>query len=292
LETARQSLQDLQSQTETLRQHRNEALLRDDDPQASRLQGRTEGLERASRTAAEKVRLLEQVAEKEAASAAARERQEKIDRIELLFRERDEVGGRLAALVAEADATFVRALSIGQEISSLWPWRRDELGATLCSTGAMTVALQNEIYRHARPAPGGGLEHLAPPSFPGGVPGDFMWMMVPEKSAAPLVDRLAGATAAAGIILRTGRNDAVPDPVPIVLPASPDASAEPAPAPCDAAPPPGAINGHSEPKDAPPPPNPELSRLLAELDALVSKPMGPVEDAKYESLSRRVKQLS
>jgi len=290
LEQARQSLVDLQVQVETLREQRDQALLRDDDPQASRLQGRIEGLERASRTAVEKVRLLEAQASREANERHAAERAELIGRIEAKFAERDAAGAELAALVSQSDAAFVRVLELGQEIADLWPWRRDELGATLCSAGAMTLALQHEIYRHARPAPGGGMPHTAPPSYPGGMPQDLMWTMVPSRSARPLTERLGEASAAATRIMRTGINTPAPPPVPIVLPASLDTSAEAAPDPV-AAPVP-ASNGHAEAKDAPPPPNPELSLLLSELDALVSKPMGPVEDAKYESLSRRVKQLS
>jgi hypothetical protein len=186
LETARQSLLDLQSQIETLRQQRDQALLRDDDPQASRLQGRLEGLERVSRTASEKVRLLEAQASREASEQAAREKEALIVRIEARFAERDTAGAELAQLVAQADKTFVRVLELGQEIAGMWEWRPGDLGSALCSVGAMTVALQNEIYRiSGRPAPGGGLPHTAPPAFPGGRPGDLLWAMIRKNQRGP-----------------------------------------------------------------------------------------------------------
>jgi hypothetical protein len=295
LESARQALADLQAQIETLREQRDQALLRDDDPQASRLQGRIEGVERASRTASEKVRLLEAQASREASERAAQEKAELIGRIEEKFRERDKVGSELAQLVAQADRAFVRVLELGQEIAGMWEWKRDELGATLCAAGPMTSALQGEIYRVAgRPNPGGGLPHLAPPSYPGGHPADFMWAMVPEKSAKPLVDRLAEASAVAGTVMRLGRNIAsspVPIVVPLAVPASPDA---PVLAPT--------TNGHAVPEAVPAPatngnvPVPtigspeaiEYSMLLARQVALVEGPQTPAAEAEYASISKRL----
>jgi hypothetical protein len=69
LEAARQSLADLQAQIEALRQQRDEALLRDEDPVAARLESRIEGLTRQTRTASDKVALLEAQASREAAEA-------------------------------------------------------------------------------------------------------------------------------------------------------------------------------------------------------------------------------
>jgi hypothetical protein len=200
--------------------------------------------------------------------------------------------------VAQADQCFVRTLTLGQEIAGMWEWRSGDLGSALCSVGAMTVALQNEIYRiSGRPAPGGGLPHTAPPAFPGGRPGDLLWAMIPEKSSRPLVDRLAEASRAASQIMKVGYN--APDFAPPLAaePAlgAPDAPALPAPT----------ANGHAAPASVPAPagqgnvPVPpigtaeqlEYSMLLARQMSLVSGEQTEAAEREYKSNLKRIEKL-
>jgi hypothetical protein len=192
----------------------------------------------------------------------------------------------LAQLVAQADAAFVRVLELGQQIAAMWEWRPGDLGSALCSVGAMTVALQNEIYRiSGRPAPGGGMPHTAPPAFPGGRPGDLLWAMIPEKSARPLVERLAEASAAGVQITRTGRHDPAPASVPIVL--------EPVPVSSDAAPVPApAVNGNVPTPTIGSPEQLEYSMLCARNAALVEGPQTEAAEREYKSNLKRIEKLS
>jgi hypothetical protein len=296
LQSAQEALAATTGLIADLEGQRRAALLGDDDGVVSRLSNRLEGLRRQRQTDLDRVAARFEEAEREANERLAAEKAELIGRVEAKFAERDAAGAELAQLVAQADTAFVKVLNLGQEISAMWEWKRDELGATLCSAGEMTAALRGEIYRVAgRPSPGGGQLHLAPPSYPGGHPADFMWAMVPEKSAKPLTERLAEATAAAGVVMRLGRNIPAPIAVPTAVPASPDAPAMPAPA----------TNGHAEPEAVPPPvidgnvPVPtigspeaiEYSMLCARNAPLVEGEQTPEAETEYRKNLRRIERL-
>jgi hypothetical protein len=303
LESAQEALEQTTALIADLEAQRRAALLGDDDGVVSRLSNRLEGLRRQRQTDLDRVTARFEEAEREAAERAAQEKAELIGRIEEKFRERDAAGAELAQLVAQSDAAFVRVLELGQEIAAMWEWKRDELGAVLCAAGPMTSALQGEIYRVAgRPNPGGGLPHLAPPSYPGGHPADFMWAMIPERSAKPLTERFAEATAAAGTVMRIGRNIPAPPSVPIVVPlavpASPDAPAVPSPEPLSK----GVTNGHAVPEAVPDgnvpvptigsPEQLDYSMLLARQVALVEGPQTEAAEKEYASIGKRLQKLA
>jgi hypothetical protein len=48
------------------------------------------------------------------------------------------------------------------------------------------------------------------PSFPGGKCANLLWVMMPERSSPPMIARFAEASAAASVIMKTGRNSPAP----------------------------------------------------------------------------------
>jgi hypothetical protein len=134
----------------------------------------------------------------------------------------------------------------------------------------------------------GGVLDTRPLSFPGGEPERVELLYQPERTRA-LVDKLADATATAGRIMRTGRND------PELCQGVAGFHEE------QAAPPGVGTNGHAArlasgdaaAKPVPTPaPNPELSRLLLRQNELAEMPeMDAAAEAEYAANARAIAEL-
>jgi hypothetical protein len=293
LEAARQALAESEELIASLEAERLTVLLGDDNARLARIDSRLEGLRRQHRTDLDRVAVREQEAEKESRAKAASEKADLISRIERQFAERDLIAAEMAVAIATADRCFVRLIETARSIRDSWPWRQGDAGAAMLTESTVTGAIRAELYRvGGRPSPGGGQPnpHTAP-SFPGGTPERLEMMMLPAQSARPLTEKFAEASVAAGIIMRTGRNDPAPAAVPIVLePVSPDALLVPAPV----------TNGHAETAPVPTPEPAiertpeqiELGRLLARQADLVSGPLTERDEAEYVKNGRRIAELS
>jgi hypothetical protein len=106
--------------------------------------------------------------------------------------------------------------------------------------------------------------------------------MMPERTK-PMTEKFAEAAAAASVIMKTGRNGPAPAPAPetngAVHPTMNGNSPTEQPAP-------------SPSQVAPQKASPEMIRLLSRQNELVSKNMGPDEDAEYESISKRIREIA
>jgi hypothetical protein len=284
LEQAREALAEAEGLIAALEAERLTALVGDDDRRLARIESRLEGARRQHRTACDRVAVRQAEVEKESQAKAAAERDVRIAEIAAKFRERDEAGRALAEHVKAADDAFVRVLGLNQQIGGMWPWQLGDLGACMCSVGAATAAVSNELYRHARPAPGGGQPHDLPPSFPAAFPADYMLAMDPARSAKPLIDRLAEGTKAGIAIMKKGYH-AADEPMPVAR--------EPVP-PLESKPAPPSANGHAT-VPLPPLNSPEgieYAALLARNSILAEAEQTPEVEREYQQNLRRMERLN
>jgi hypothetical protein len=112
-----------------LHEQRNTELLKDNNAGAIELGVRIANLKLAARAHEDKIGLLREAAEKEAAERRTREREGLIRQIESKLAVRDSAGKELADAVAKADRAFRRLIDIGAEIQNLWNWPASDVPA-------------------------------------------------------------------------------------------------------------------------------------------------------------------
>jgi hypothetical protein len=247
------------------------------------------------RTRSDRVQVLLEEAERKEAERRVKEKLAHIERVEKKLAERDAVAAELAAAIAVADRCWVKLRTLNLAIQAGWPWPHGSIGAALLDDGSALLAIANEIYRvGGRPPVTGGVVDLKQvPTYPGAKCADLSYIMLPERSAPPLIERFAQASAAASRILRSGRNDPIaapavppaaqPEPAQASAPVAESAPA-PAPAPANGAPPMRARTDAER----------EMARLLKRQSELVDRPGGMTEadDSEYELISKEITELS
>jgi hypothetical protein len=214
LQHAQSALQETAEQLKALTARRREVLLAGTDDEVAAVDAEIEAAQRQQRTLTDRVSVLLEQAEQEAAARRAKEHEALIGRVEGKLSERDRAVAKLAGLVAAADAALVEVFALNRAILAAWPWGNN-LGAVLLGDGMVVNALRNEIYRvSGRPPSTGGMPgDPRGPSYPGGVAEDIMWAMMPER-IKPIVEKFAEASAAASVIMKTGRNSPAPASAP------------------------------------------------------------------------------
>lgn len=284
LDRAKAVLAETQAKLAALATERDTALLRGTDADVAQVDGQIEREEKLLRTHSDRVKLLQVEAEKEEAGRRARERASLIERLETKLAARNHAVGKLADLVAAADAAFLDVLALNRQILAAWPWGNGDLGAVMLGDGATLNALRNEIYRvSGRPPSTGGMPgDSRGPSYPGGQCERLEWIMMPEKTR-PMTEKYTEARAAASVIMKTGRNGPAPAP-------STNGAAHPSVTAS-----PGATGQSSivqTPQVAPQKVTPEMLALLERQNVLVSKPMDADADREYELNSARIRELA
>jgi hypothetical protein len=279
LERAQAVLAETDARLAALVKKRNTALLNGSDADVALVDEEIEGVQKLLRTHTDRVSLLAAERQRSEAARRAKEHEALITRVEGKLAERDCAVAELAGHVAAADAALVKVFALNREILAGWPWGNGHLGAVLLGDGATLNALRNEIYRvSGRPPSTGGMPgDPRGPSYPGGQCEQLEWIMMPER-IRPMVEKFAQASAAGSVIMKTGRNGPAPATNGAVHPE---------------------MNGNSPTEQlAPSTPSPsekaspEMIRLLSRQNELVGKPMGADEDAEYESISKRIRQLA
>jgi hypothetical protein len=207
LARAKVVLAETQNKLAALALERNTALLRGTDADVAKVDAEVEATEKLLRTHSDRVKLLEVEAEKEEAARRAKEHAALIGRVEAKLAERDRAIAELAGCAAAADAALLKVFALNRAILAAWPWGNGDLGAVMLGDPAVLGALSNEIFRVAGrpPATGGMPGDPRGPSYPGGRPERLEWIMLPAKSARPLIEKFAEAAAAAVQIMRSGR---------------------------------------------------------------------------------------
>jgi hypothetical protein len=281
LQHAQSALQETAEQLKALTARRREVLLAGTDDEVAAVDAEIEAAQRLQRTRTDRVSVLLEQAEQEAAARRAKEHEALIGRVEAKLAERESAVAKLAGLVAAADAALVEVFALNRAILAAWPWGNN-LGAVLLGDGATLNALRNEIYRvSGRPPSTGGMPgDSRGPSYPGGQCERLEWIMMPEKTR-PMTEKYTEARAAASVIMKTGRNGPAPETNGAVH---------------------SAMNGNSPTEQlAPSSPSPsqaaskltpEMLALLERQNALVNGPWNDAVDAQYEEISRRLKELA
>jgi hypothetical protein len=106
---------------------------------------------------------------------------------------------------------------------------------------------------------------------------------MPERSSPPMITRFAEASAAASVIMKTGRNAPAAATSGAVHPAMSSHATPPTEQPATNA---------TNPPQAPQRLSPEVLGLLEKQNALVSGPWDDAVDAQYEEISRRLRELA
>jgi hypothetical protein len=222
LAKAREALAGLESERVDVKRRRDAALLNDADGEANRLQGRLEAQERAVRTTAAKVELLEAEVAKEAAERAERERQEKIDAVTALFSQRDAAAAALQDCLIGAERAFREIDEMNAKLREAWPFARVDYAPCLLTGGALFLAVQHFLYKiGARPEPLGGQIPLGGSlSFPGGKCPAWEFTHQPDKLPA-LVAVFDDATRLATAIMNGNRNSFLSPPLAAIAAAAP-----------------------------------------------------------------------
>lgn len=286
---AQEALGETAEQLKALTARRREVLLAGTDDEVAAVDAEIEAAQRQQRIRSDRVSVLIEAAEQEAAARRAKEHAVLIGRVEAKLAERERAVAKLADLVTAADAALLEVFAHNRQILAAWPWGNGDLGAVLLGDPAVLGALSNEIFRVAGrpPATGGMPGNPKGPSYPGGRPERLEWIALPEKSSEPMVAKFESASRAAIAILRTGRNAPAPAPASAtngaVHPAMNSHATPPTEQPAPSSP--------NPPQAAPQKMGPEMLALLEKQNALVSGPMGPAEDALYESISKRIREL-
>jgi hypothetical protein len=293
LEQAQQALAEVNSQIEALVARRREALLHGSDAAVARVDTELEAAQRLQRTRSDRVALLVEQAEAEAAERRAREHAAHILRVERKLEQRDAAAAELASCIAAADAALCKLVSTNRIIQAGWPFGHGHLGAVMLDDGSTVLAVANEIYRVGGRAPvTGGVDLHQVPTYPGARCADLNFIMMPERSARPLVERFAEATAAAKVIMRTGRND--PRPTNGHAAPAPTTSIEPPPAmqveqaeDVTSCIPPAQANGNSPPAERTEAQR-QLSSLLVEQARLADLEQTAEVEAAYAEIGRQI----
>jgi hypothetical protein len=277
VDLARKSLADAEELVAKLEDERRAVLLGDDDGHLARIDARLNNARLQHRTATDRLAAREAEEARQQQAKAARERMLLIGRVENRLHERDRIGAELAEHIRAADKSFCRLIEANRQIHAAWEWSASDTFATMVHEGSIVAAVRNEIFRVGGRVPlTGGVIDTRPLSYPGGEPERVELMYQPERTRA-LVDKLADATATAGRIMRTGRNDPPDEPQPPVM-----ATADPALVVLP-------TNGHAAPEKATPAPNPELGRLLARQNELAEMPeMDAAAEAEYAALGKQI----
>jgi hypothetical protein len=286
LDRAKVVLAETQNKIAALALERNTALLRGTDADVAKVDAEVDATEKLLRTHGDRIKLLEAEAEKEEAARRAKEHEALIGRVEAKLAERNKISEELASHVAAADAALLRLFAVNRQILAAWPWQNGSLGAVLLGDGAVVGALSNEIFRVAGrpPTTGGAAGDPRGPSYPGGKCENLSWIAMPERSSRPLVARFAEASAAASVILRTGRNGPAPETNGAAHPPGDDS-------PGDA----GRSSIAPPPRVAPQKgvPNPELTQLLNRQLQLADLPvMDAAAEAEYAAIGKQIAALS
>jgi hypothetical protein len=200
---------------------RNAALLAGAEAAAvAKIDDEIAALHHAERTEADRIKLLEQEAEREEGLARAKRRAELIGRVKARIAERDQAGAELEKKLGEAVKLFRRAHEIGLEAAAMWSWNESDRIAIGLSGMELKLMVMHHIFKVGSVVnPLGGLpfHHMAP-SFPGGQnPKPTEWAMRPDKvpsltEALALRSKFATRVLDGGTIGKAVRT-AAPDPI-------------------------------------------------------------------------------
>jgi hypothetical protein len=180
---------------------RSKAILDEDDGAARKLDAKLEELQRDARIAAERVRLLEEEAQREEADAVVKRRADLVVRFERKLAQADAEAVELQELIAQAEKKFRKIITLRTDARAAWPIGDSHANAAAgtsegaaLSGAAVARLLQFEFNRvGARPFLGGRPGEIAEQNFPGAVCPRNEWRGIPDK-ITPFADALRQAS--------------------------------------------------------------------------------------------------
>jgi len=205
LEAAQAALDEANHQLANLETKRNALLLKDDDAAAAKLANEIKQQRELADGYADKIKLLQAEAEREANARRTREQEALIGRVEKKFAERDRIGAELADLIPQLNTRFRRMIELGREIAAAWPWPVGDALSLAIGRDQITNAISHELFRQtATPMLGGGMDVGRPNAglrFPGSKSPSFAEINLPE-SVMPLTDVLRLASEHGSNVMR------------------------------------------------------------------------------------------
>jgi hypothetical protein len=242
------------------------------DAELARHQGR-------QRTLTDRLSLLAEAAQLEAAEQAAQAREAKIVETERIFIERDAAVADLRDHLVAAEAAFRRVHELGLEARGNWGWPHGTTGATLTAASDLVREVSSFLFKvGGRPSQTGGQHQPdTPPAFPGGRCPKIELLQRPD-ALPDLAAQYRDASKYASNVMRGVRVDAAPASPPVGAPQS-----EAVPSNVERLPSVSPIHAA---------PNVELARVLRRQNELASRDMSPDDEAEYAANGEAIKALS
>jgi hypothetical protein len=179
LDRSRATLAEINARLASLTDRRRERLLAGDNAAAiGKIDSEIEAQQRAAKTEADRVLLLEREAATEAVAAENRRREAATDAFAAKLREADAAGDELQAVLEKADELFRKIIRCREEARAGWPLASAHFNALAGATDgaalsahAVHALVRHEIHRiGSRPFLGGSPGVVGEVSFPGGMP--------------------------------------------------------------------------------------------------------------------------
>jgi hypothetical protein len=166
---------------------RDQLLLNGNEAELDQIETDCALLQKAHERGVARLRLLEQKAAREAAEAAAKQRDGQIASIEKLLHERDAMGLKLQKTIIEADRQFRELIKLSEAAGSAWNWPPSDKIPMLMSGATIARAVSVEVYRSgSRPALLGRPNEQIEVGFPGGT--------CPDHRLRGLLDQIPSLT--------------------------------------------------------------------------------------------------
>jgi hypothetical protein len=208
LQTAKVTLQEIQTRIAEITSQRDAALLSGEPATAIRkFYAELVEQQHNERTEADRIRLLEAEVERLRIERQAREKEGLIGRVEAKFKARSEAASELEQAIKTAEKAFRRIIDLSVECDAGWPFQTHERNAVMLSPTAIATAITHELYRTgARPRLYGGQDKgpHAGLHFPGAKSPSLALINLPSDIPT-IVNVLRDAGNYASQVMRTGK---------------------------------------------------------------------------------------
>jgi hypothetical protein len=206
LESSRKALHTLEEEIAGLAATRNERLLAN-DPSAkiAAIDRELESTRRSAGIERDRIKLFEDQLTREREQERLKDKIQRIEQVEALFRERDAAGLEAIQAITMLDAAYRKLFVLARDIRDAWPFRMVDCAPILVSESEIESRVAAELWRQGgRSIPtGGALPNADGGSLPGAKAPSIAALGQPS-SVEPFADVLRKGTEFASRIMRTG----------------------------------------------------------------------------------------
>jgi hypothetical protein len=204
LAEARAALATIETELSALKAQREAFLLTTNDGALDRLENQIATLRRHAERAADRIHLLEDAAQGQAAERRAKEQRGVIERVERKLNESNEAAAELQNFVALAEKAFRKIIALRSECAAEYPFSTNDQVALAFTAQTIHALLTHELARvGSKPFVGGADGAMVQVSFPGARAPDHALAAQPE-AIKPLVDAIREASEFASRLMRGG----------------------------------------------------------------------------------------